>query len=386
MSSTLPSLSAQLERSAFPEPRYINYTVRGMKMEYEQRVFVLRLPFQRKPVWKEATKTAYIRALATNGVTDPISLSKRGRYFRCINGGNRIRAIIGFTRNEFPLVIGDHSYWYSEVPEPLTSGRKSLFNHVMAEEDRNNFDVLTISAVYRDNLTDAQEIDLYNATNVNMVPHGPGHLLLSHICDIRNEMGTKFIDDFPVVKNKIGVPIAPTDHDAFGTRLAMLLDVDIDINNSEDKKEDVLLALANTWNLLQNGKCYDTESYFQGPCDREKFAQHERKLCSIFEGLVIPEDVRQEWKSETSRKHGLSEIWNPGYLLGAMAWSIAMGKDDAVSVWRQFLTNYRVGLMHEIYEHDVKPVLASFTVYNTNRYKKTWEAVVARQSTASGTA
>lgn len=382
----MASLTNQLQHNAFPTPKALDFTVRGMKMEYEQGMFILRLPFQRKPVWKEETKIAYIRALATGGVTDPISLSKRGRCFRCINGGNRIRAIIGFTKNEFPMVLNDHSYWYTEVPEKFTAGRKSMFHHLMTEEDRSNFDVLTISAVYRDNLTDAQEIDLYNATNVNMVPHGHGHLLLSHICDTRNEMASKFIEDFPVVKSKIGVPLTTADHNAFGTRIAMLLDADIDINNTSDKNEDVLLAIANIWNLLLNGKCYDVETYFQGAYVREKFVQNANTLCSIFEGLHVSDELRAEWKSETYRKHGLIEIWNPGYVFGAIAWSIATDKPNAVGVWREFLTNCRPGMVYEMFDTDVKPSLSSFSIHNANRYKKTWESVLSRQNRASGTA
>lgn len=386
MASTMTSLSAQLAQSAFPDSIPFNYTVRTMKSEYDDGMFVLRLPFQRKPVWKEATKIAYIRALAVGGITDPISLSKRGRHFRCINGGNRIRAIIGFTRNEFPLVIGDHSYWYSAIPEQFTMGRKSAFHHLMSDDDRNNFDVLPISTMYRNNLTDAQEIDLYNATNVNMVPHSPGHLLLSHICDTRNEMGNRFIEDFCIVKGKIGLPSSPTDRDSFGTRLATILDIDIDINNGEDKNEDVLMAIANIWNLLHNGKCYDPETYFQGSYTRETFLYNAARLCSIFEGLHISEDVRREWTTATTRKHGLVEIWSPGYILGAIAWSISTNKHEAVETWRQFLIEYRPGLMYEIFETDVKPNLSSFTLYNVNRYKKTWEAVAARLNRASDTA
>ena len=61
-------------------------SIRQFVVDYIAGRYNFKLPFQRKPQWKQSEKSEWIRALLMGILMDPLSISLRGRHKRGING------------------------------------------------------------------------------------------------------------------------------------------------------------------------------------------------------------------------------------------------------------------------------------------------------------
>ncbi len=68
----------------------------------------------------------------------------------------------------------------------------------------------------------------------------------------------------------------------------------------------------------------------------------------------------------------------PGYLLGPMAWSLAMEKPLAVEVWKRFLSSAVAGTIDEVYGREIAAL--KYDDQNVRKYSRAWERVVARDN------
>ena len=330
--------------------QYENMTIRHMVSDYNEGRITLRLPFQRKPQWKLHMKQEWIKALLRRVLPDPLSISRRDGVYRCINGGNRLRAIMGFVRNEFPITFEGDSYWYSEVPQLYRVGRAATRNHVLLPEHRSRLLDFSIHLNIRDGLTNAQESQWYGDMNKNAVPHTPGQTLVSNLCrDTTNPFGNALLRHFPQVKERIEADYELQDEESLGYYLADILGHDVDVMTEDDKAEDTTVALAIMLNLLATGTAYKEE--WKGIFDPVTLDQNIRMVRDIFRGIEFTGPVKEEFaKPSSNKKKFLKNIWAPSYLLGGICYSVAKGKENVVQKWRHFLQNLRVGLIQETYQ------------------------------------
>lgn len=306
--------------------------------------------FGRKPQWKDEHKKKFIETLLEGNIpVDAVSVSAVDGIDRCINGNNRMRAILSFANNEYGIDVveeGDggrvHTYYYSAVPDfERNNPRRNRFCHVLPVGIKSTFDRYPMHMNIRRGLTEEDEVHWYTSMNKNMKRHTPGQILLTTLC-VPDDETVPFVDTliaaFPQIKPRINMPSAEGDSASVGIRLAELFDVDVDVVDERgfDKNEDTLLSLACVHNLIATGKPYDHG--FKGEFDRDIVNENYRKLMSVFDGLSFSEEMRNYFKeSASSSKKFLPKVWSAAFVLGPIAWSIANGKEGAVDIWRAFL-------------------------------------------------
>ena len=356
-------------------------SIRSIMLNYQARRLRFNLNFQRKGVWKIAQKQAWISALFRNVMPDPIAVSKRGADNRGINGGNRIRAIYSFMNNEFSIQIeiqGRKYYiWWDSVPA-FVAPRNARFNLAMPEEFRESFLDKDLYMHVREGLTDQQEKDWYRDMNKNTVQHSKGHLLVVHLCDEANAFAAALLRSFPILKARVGEPVAPEDEHSLYEFIAGTFGLgdeqELKPNDDADTNEDVPLALARIFNMLANGSPYKDE--FKGEFDGDKIAENEGKMRAIITGFVPSPEMKIEMSApSSSKKKRLPNAYAPGYLLGPIAWSIGTDKPDVVNTWRRFLANISPGVIDATYADSNSEEHKDDA--NSSKYSSAWEAVQA---------
>lgn len=306
--------------------------------------------FGRKPQWKDDQKKKFIETLLEGNIpVDAVSISQVSGIDRCINGNNRMRALLDFAENRYGIDILDeeghkHVYYYSVIPEfERANPKRNRTAHILPDLIREAFDRYPLHMNVRNNLTESQEVDWYRKMNKNMAPHSPGQILVTILCnpDEDNEtFVTSMLTKFPQVKVRVNEPITDEDAEQPGGILADLFGVDIDILDTEnkDKKEYTIMSIACIHNLMVNGKPY--HNGFQGTFDEATVEANYEKLMEIFEDLTFSEETKEYFREGVSSgKKFLPTVWSPSFMLGPIAWSIATNKPDAVRVWGQFLTD-----------------------------------------------
>lgn len=356
-------------------------SVRQFVDDYISGRYNFRLPFQRKPQWKQSEKSEWIRALLKGTRLDPMSISIRGPSKRGINGGNRARATVDYTLNRFPLdiVVGrdTYHYWFSEVPAEYSGGRSARFHRVLTPVQRNEcFYDREIQFNIGRGLTDQEEVEWYNSMNRNQKSHTKGQLLISKLCkDIDDPFVTVTLDLFPVLKTRIQAPLVPADEDALGTRLADIFNSEPNPMDERDMREDFALAFATYSNLLANGRPYNDE--FMGECDPTVVRQNADVLLQIFEDAAISEGMYGEFHSpSSSKKQFIPRIWAPSYLLGPICWSIGKQKENVVHVWRSFLERCVPNTIASTYSDDNDAAHLDDT--SVRKYENAWNRVLAQ--------
>jgi hypothetical protein len=348
--------------------------------------------FGRKQQWKIEQSQRYIKTLLEQRFqVDAISISRvttNGTTIdRAINGNNRLRSILKFVNNEFGvqhMMEGrQHTFYYNRIPDwELEKPSRRNIVHVLPEAYRNAFNNFSILFNIREGLSEAEEIEWYEELNTNMVSHTEGHLLISRICDPTKEVNDLFLETFPIVKIRIGLATVEDDANSFGSFLEELTGVTPNPLDETDKKEDVVMGLAIIFNLLMNGHTY--EGTFKGEINREILHQNCARVRHIFEEANITEDLLEEFDSRVPRKQYLQRFWQPRYLLGPIAWSIATGQPGAIDIWIRFLSQCRSGTIDRVY---LKPILddeyAGHAEYKVKTYVTIWEKLT--QSMASNT-
>lgn len=351
--------------------------------------------FGRKPQWKIDQSKKFIETLLEGSIpVDAISISSVGGIDRCINGNNRMRAILSFANNEFGVEAKEsehderpYTYYYSAVPEfEATNSRRSRFCKVLPTTVKNVFDRYPMHMNIRNGLTEQEETTWYTTMNKNMKRHTPGQILVTTMC-VPDEKSAPFVDSlivmFPQVKPRISLPVDENDADSVGVRLAEVFDIDIDIidQHGNDKNEATLLSIACIHNLVVNGHPFDER--FKGDFDHDRMISNYHKLFQVFNGIELSYDVLSYFKeSASSLKKFLPKIWSPSFLLGPIAWSIATEKDNAVQIWRTFLENSTENLFEVTYitgEGDDRDALTKrrkMTDSSVQKYSIAWERVL----------
>lgn len=353
-------------------------SVRQFIDDFRTRRFNFNLPFQRKPQWKHSEKSAWVKALLKGILVDPLSISKRGRERRGINGGNRARATVDYSLNHFSMDIeGEghiHHYWFSEIPPEFREGRQARFHHVLSETARDRFLDTRLTLNVRTNLTDQEEVEWYENMNKNQKAHTKGQLLVSQLCrDINEPFVVATLDLFPELKTRIQMRLTPDDEHTFSTILTNLFDVDLNPMDERDEREDIAMTCANLTNLLANGTPYNAG--YNGTCDHSVVARNVATLLQIFVGLTFSDAMLAEFREGSSvKKQFLPRIWSSAYLLGPICWSIGTQQENVVHVWRSFLERCVPNTIAATYLNETNDLhLGDEAV---RKYKIAWENVL----------
>lgn len=367
-----------------PSPRELRNVVQDLR---SGRIFT-GTRFGRKQQWKLEQSQRYINTLLEQRFqVDAISISRitiNGRTVdRAINGNNRLRSILKFVNNEFGIhheVNGrTHIFYYDRVPETvLEKPSQRNIAHVLPSEYKNAFDNFSILFNSREGLTEAEEIEWYKELNTNMVSHTDGHLLISELC-IPSEVNDLFLETFPSMKSRIGVEPSDSDVDSLGTFLEELSGVTPNPLDETDKKEEIVLGLAIIFNLILNGHTY--EKGFKGEVNRNILERNCELIRDVFRRSSISEEMLEEFDSRVSRKQFQQRFWQPRYLLGPIAWSIATQQPGASEVWVQFLSQCRSGTIERVY---LKPIIedeyAGHADYKVKTYAAIWEKLTTNMA------
>ncbi len=307
--------------------------------------------FGRKQQWKTEQSQKYTEVLLERKFqVDAIAISRRmeGGVMRdrAINGNNRLRSILKFVSNLFGIQIGELIYYYNQIPEEVAA-KPSMRNraHVLPADIRANFDNSSVLFNIRHGLTEREEIDWYHQLNQNIVPHSEGHLLVSSLCE-ENEVNDAFLDTFPVMKPRIQVEIRPEDVNSLGAVLERAVGVAPNPMHEDDKKEDTAQALAHIFGLLATGCPYDGE--FQHGFDPDTLRENINTMADIFLRAVIPDEMKNEFRTPVPRKAHLPQVWQARYLLGPMAWSIYHEGPGVAETWIRFLETCEPGKIKRV--------------------------------------
>jgi hypothetical protein len=356
-------------------------SVRQFVADYNAGRYNFRLPFQRKPQWKQGEKSEWIRALLKGTRLDPLSISIRIGVKRGINGGNRAGATVHYMRNEFPMDLpcgrDTHHYWFSEIPSIHSSGRSARFHHVLPDATREDrFLDRELHFNVGRGLSDQEEVDWYNSMNRNQKSHTKGQLLVSKLCrDVDDPFVDATLSLFPVMKTRIQLPLTEEDDNALGSRLADVFNSEPDPMDPRDIREDFALLFATYANLLANGRPYNDE--FVGDCDINVVYQNADTLLRIFDGLTISEGMYGEFHApSSSKKQFVPHIWAPSYLLGPICWSIGKQKENVVHVWRSFLERCVPNTIATTYSDENDSAHLDDT--SVRKYETAWNNVLAR--------
>ena len=353
-------------------------SVRHFVEDFKAGRYNFKLPFQRKPQWKDDARSSWIIALLKKHLTDPLSISKpfvgpkRG-----VNGGNRARATVDYTENRFPMVVKyggrNHNFWYTAIPEKHQSSKQ---HHVLAPAVRDRLLDIPMHLNIRHNLTLDEEVEWYINMNKNQVSHTPGHLLNGHICKEREDpFVIAMLRLFPSIKDKYEISADPADANSLGSMLEAMSEVDIDVMNTDDKRDDCVVSIATLTNLLACGDTYDKDG-FGGACNTELLTNNVNQVMKVFHDYVPSEQMLGEFASKVQNKPYQARFWSASYLLGPMFYSIAKKKPNAVQTWRVFLDSCVSGTIDDVYFKE----LAAMNIggeSNTTRYSKIWDLVVA---------
>lgn len=354
-------------------------SIRQFVGDYIAGRYNFKLPFQRKPQWKQSEKSEWIRALLMGILMDPLSISLRGRHKRGINGGNRARATVDYTLNRFPMDITYHGttyhLWFSEVPNQYREGRTARFHNVLPAEFREaKFLDRDLHLNIRQNLTDHEEVEWYENMNRNMKSHTKGQLLVSKLCkEIDDPFVVSILELFPVLKTRIQMPLSDFDENALGVHLADIFNIEPNPMDERDIREDYVLALATYVNLLANGRPYNDG--FVGECDTSVVRRNVDTLLEIFDGLPISEGMYSEFHSpSSSKKQFIPKIWAPSYLLGPICWSIGKQKENVIQVWRSFITRCAPNTIASTYLDETDDAHLDDT--SVRKYETAWNNVL----------
>ena len=355
-------------------------SIRQFIVDYRAGRYNFNLPFQRKPQWKQSEKSAWIRAILRGILVDPLSISKRGREKRGINGGNRARATVDYEANRFPMDIVSNGktyhYWFSEVPVEFREGRNSRLHRTLTMEARNDFLDTILTFNVRTNMTDQEEVEWYENMNKNQKSHTKGQLLVSQLCsDVDNPFVIATLNTFPVLKTRIQMPSSTNDANSVGTYLAEKFDVDPSPMDERDKSEDCAMVLSNLTNLLANGSPYNKG--FSGVCNLDVLNRNVNTLREIFDGITFSDVMLAEFlEPSSSKKQFLPRIWSPAYLLGPICWSIGTQKDGVVNIWRSFIQRCLPNTIASTYLNETDGYHLGDDA--SRKYKVAWENVVRR--------
>jgi hypothetical protein len=358
-----------------PQPREIRQALQDMQ---SGRIDTT-MRYGRKQVWNIEESSEYIKTILKGDGTDPISVNRKTRedgstVEHNVNGNNRCRSILKFKNNEIGVVDTDAegrecTYYYDSIPAALLASPRSRDKcKVLDIHAKNKFLEYPLLFSIRQDLSEAEEIEWYRALNRSLKPHTAGHMLVATLCDPDNEFATDFLATFPSMKSRVNEELTDADRDSLGCFLSEITEVEVDPMNTRDTKENVLLKHAVIFNIIMNGKPFYHE--FKGIRSPGTLTENANIIKRIFINASISNELKEEMASPTKIKSYLPRLYDPVYLLGPMAWSLATNQPDAEEVWTRFLYNYQVGLIDRVYVKEVAK--RKHGDENTEKYKYAW--------------
>lgn len=350
-------------------------SLRHLVADVAAQRYQLNLPFQRKPQWKLSMKQKWILDILLGVEPDGLAVSRRGTINRGINGANRIRAIIGFFSNQYPIPIGNYLAWFNTIPDEHAHGRKRNIQKVLSEDARERLLEFRISATVRVGLTDAEEIKWYRDMNTNMVAHSSGQILVSELFGQECQFSENVLRVFPILKDRFNIPYDHEDDNSLGTFLAEKLGVQANPMHEDDIKEYITMTIANIFNLLVNGRTYDKG--WTGAMDTTVMRGNAHIFRAIFEDLELSPQFQAELisPSDSKKRKFVPNAWICSYLLGPIAWSIGNLKPNAVATWREFLSRCNANTIFTTYQDEVNKLKDEDAV--AKKYRIAWERVDA---------
>ena len=376
----MASFNSNRDQPAAPVPRQLRHVVADI---LSGRINT-KTRYGRKQQWKIEQSMVYIKALLdAHHHVDPISLSDRGgggtTVERAVNGNNRLRSIVAFVNNAWGVdAIGTdgrvYTWYYSAIPQAeLDKPSRRARCRVLTADVKGKFDNFPLLLNVRFGLTEAEEIAWYIALNRNVKAHTAGHLLVATICDPASPFAHHMLETFPAMKVRVDEAPADTDADSLGVAISDSTGVEFDPMHHDDIKESTLLGQAVVFNLLVNGKPYDDA--FKGALLEATLTERAAAMKMVFADATLSDSLKIEMASPVHTKPYMKTLCLPGYLLGPMAWSLAMEKPLAVEVWTRFLSSAVAGTIDEVYGREIAAL--KYDDQNVRKYSMAWERVVA---------
>jgi hypothetical protein len=354
----MASFNRNCSQPSVPQPREIRQAIQDMQ---SGRIDTT-MRYGRKQVWNNEESSAYIKTILKGDGTDPISVNRARRpdgstVEHNVNGNNRCRSILKFKNNEIGVVDADEegrecTYYYDSIPAALLASPRSRDKcKVLDLHARNKFLEYPLLFSIRENLTEAEQIEWYKALNRSLKPHTAGHMLVATICDPDNEFANDFLATFPSMKSRVNEELTDADRGSLGCFLSEITGVEVDPMNTLDTRENVLLKHAVIFNIIMNGKPFYHE--FMGVRSPTTLFENANTIKRIFINASISDELKEEMAGPTKTKSYLPRLYDPVYLLGPMAYSLATNQPYAEEIWTRFLHNYQAGMIDRVYVKEV---------------------------------
>lgn len=371
----MASFNRNRPQPSVPQPREIRQVCRDV----ESGRIDTTMRYGRKQVWNNKESSLYIMTLLEGKQTDPISVSRHTRedgstVEHNVNGNNRCRSIMKFKNNEIGVMARDAehnecTYYYDTIPVALTTSPKKREKFkVLDPYSKNKFLEYPLLFNIREELSEAEEIEWYRALNRSLKPHTAGHMLVATICDPDDDFASDFLSTFPSMKSRVNEPLTDADLDSLGYFLSETTGVEVDPMNNVDTRENVLLKHAVIFNILMNGKPFYHE--FKGTRSPSNLYESVESVKRIFRNASISNELKGEMATPTKSKAYLPRLYDPVYLLGPMAFSLATKQPDAEAIWIRFLRNYQVGMIDRVYVTEVAKLKHGDEA--AKKYKMAW--------------
>lgn len=138
-------------------------TIYNIYTEYSNNKIDLDAPYQRGHVWITKDKEAFIDSILVDILPSPIVMNNDnsiGKYV-CIDGKQRISAIVDFIENKFSVKQQDKSIYYSKIPTQMNSPLHRIFD----QREKNIFDSRCIQIITYDDIDIKKQIDVFYRIN-----------------------------------------------------------------------------------------------------------------------------------------------------------------------------------------------------------------------------
>lgn len=143
--------------------------LKKIKFDFDVYLPTLGINLQRGFIWKTAQKQEFILSLFKELVIPPVSIiiddSDSEYVYQVIDGKQRIKSILDFIDNSFPVIVNDFEIYFDDLDRPSKTSflHKPLLGLVMFSNNE------------VDPLSDQQKIQWFNYINFTGTPQDKKH-------------------------------------------------------------------------------------------------------------------------------------------------------------------------------------------------------------------
>lgn len=171
---------------------------------------ILDPPYQRNVVWDDERKAGFINSLL-KGINSHHLIFNMDEQNNCIcmDGKQRITAIVEFSHNKFPVNYDNVSYYYNEIPED----NKIKDAKILPQVDKGNFERFPLPTDEYVNLSYEDQVDIFTRIQKGIMLT-KGELISSQLvndsvthgfnkyCDRVENLFRKFVNDKGVLRKE----------------------------------------------------------------------------------------------------------------------------------------------------------------------------------------